>query len=299
MTVGGKIEGLIIGATGLIGRQIGSVLTDKGIKWQGTYGKRQESGLSKLNITDLKELEKFFSKHLPEVVFHCANLSGGVDFCERNPEIATGFHLNATKDIGNYCQRVEATMVFISSDYVFDGTKSSYKEEDLPNPLNLYGRLKLQAEQWIEQNLKKYIIIRTTNVYGWDPQTVTPNYVMGLYRTIKEGKVFNAPSFLWGNPTYVSDLAEAIVELYMKEADGIFHVVGSSFINRFEWAIEACKILELDCSLINEFKKPSPMCVIRPLRSNLNIEKFTKSYKTVLHDVSSGLNIMKTNMGLN
>lgn len=284
---------LVIGANGLLGRQFGRVLTAEDIKWQGTYNKRPQEGLPKLDIADSQEVERFFFKVRPRVVFNCANLAGGVDFCEKNPGMASDFHLNATRNIGNCCKRIDATMVFVSSDYVFDGTKISYKEEDLPNPLNLYGSLKLKAEEWIQRNIEKYIIVRTMNLYGWDPQTVTPNYIMGLYRTVKEGKVFNAPSYLWGNPTYVGDLAEAIVELYRKRAVGIFHIVGSSFINRFNWAKEAAKILGLDHSLINELREPSSVSVRRPLKSNLNTEKFTRTYETILHDVYAGLNLMK------
>lgn len=292
----GDVKCLIIGVNGLIGRRVGSLLSKKDIRWKGTYNKRSEDGLLKLNITNPADVEFIFSKFSPEAVFHCANLTGGVDFCESNHKIATEFHLNATKNIGSHCKDIDATMVFISTDYVFDGSQRFCKEENLPNPLNLYGRLKLQAEQWIQKNLKKYLIVRTTNVYGWDPQTATPNYIMNLYRALKDRKPFDAPSFLWGNPTYVGDLAEAIVELYIKKVSGLFHVAGSSFINRYEWAMEACKILELDCSLVNEIKQPSPNMSPRPLKSCLTTDKFTSSYKTVLHDVSCGLKLMKSDM---
>lgn len=291
-----NIECLVIGANGLVGRRVGKLFSDKDIKWKGTYSKRPEEELLKLDITNSAEVEGIFSKFSPKVVFHCANLAGGVDFCEANPDIATEFHLSATKDIGTHCKDIDAMIVFISTDYVFDGSKESYREEDEPNPLNLYGRLKLQAEQWIQKNLKKYLIIRTANIYGWDPKTVTPNYMMNLFNAIKGRKIFNAPSFLWGTPTYVGDLAEAILELYLKDANGIFHVVGSSFINRFQWAKEACQILGLNSSLISEINKPSANMVPRPLRSRLDTSKFRKSYNTVLHDVTDSLKLMKEDM---
>lgn len=293
---GENIQSLIIGANGLVGRQIGRQLDNKGIKWKGTYSKRAEDLLLKLDITNPADVEDIFSKTSPDVVFHCANLAGGVDFCEANPNIATGFHLKATKEIGSYCKDIDAMMVFISTDYVFDGTNVPYKEDAATNPLNLYGRLKLEAEQWIQQNLKRYLIIRTTNVYGWDPTTVTPNYIMGLYRSVKDGKSFNAPVFLWGNPTYAGDLAKAIVELYTKVANGIFHVVGSSFINRYEWAVDACKILGLDRSLLNKIEHPSPNMIPRPLKSWLNTDRFTSSYKAELHNAYDGLMLMKSDM---
>lgn len=288
---------LVIGANGLVGRRIGRDLTNRGIKWVGTYGKRAEESLLKLDITEHSELKNIFSEISPSIVFNCANLAGGVDFCEANPDKATDFHIEATMAIGRHCKDIDATMVFISTDYVFNGANGPYKEDDAPDPLNLYGGLKLKAERWIQDNLQKYLIIRTTNVYGWDPDTVTPNYIMGLYRSLGNGKPFNAPSFLWGNPTYVGDLSGAIIELYIKKANGAFHVVGSSFINRYDWAIEACKGFKLDSSLINEIKQPSANMVPRPMKSWLCADKFTKSNETILHDVSAGLELMKTDMG--
>jgi len=289
-----NIQGLIIGANGLIGREIGRLLSKKGILWVGTYSKRPLNGLVPLNILNSQDIKEVFSRFSPDAVFHCANLAGGVDFCEKNPEAAGDFHLNATKNVGSYCKDIDALLVFISTDYVFDGTDAPYREDAVTNPLNLYGRLKLQAECWIQENLKRYIIIRTTNVYGWDPETVTPNYVMAAYRACRDKKIFNAPSFLWGNPTYAGDLAEAVLELYLENAAGVFHVIGNSFINRYEWALKAREILILDGLSVNEIKKPSSEMVRRPFKSWLNTEKFVKSHKTILHNVTDGLRLMKS-----
>lgn len=296
MNTGSGVESLIIGANGLVGRRLRDILTRDSVTYIGTYNKRREDDLLELDITDSRKLGELFGRYSPKVVFNCANLSGGVDFCERNPKEAADFHLNATKEMGARCKDIKAKFIFISTDYVFDGKNGPYKEDDPVNPLNLYGRLKLGAEEWIRSNLSDYLIVRTTNVYGWDPQTQTPNYIMGLYRALSQGKNFNAPSFLWGNPTYAADLAGAIVELYLKKANGIFHIVGSSFINRFEWAMKTCHILGLDSSLISEIKDPSPNMVPRPLKSWLANDKFKRSYQTRLHDVDSGLTIMKESM---
>ena len=287
---------VVIGGNGLVGSRMCSELTKWNIAWEGTFCSRPKDGLIQLNVTDQSKVENVIKKYSPRAVFLCANLAGGVEFCESNPQTAMDFHLNAAKGIGICCKELGATLVFISSDYVFDGTKGPYREDDVTNPLNLYGRLKLEAEQWIQEKLKKHLIIRTTNVYGWDPQTVTPNYIMSLYRSLKEGRPFNAASFLWGNPTYVGDLVTAIIELFMNNANGLFHVVGRSFINRLAWADLACKVLKLNCSLINEIKEPPPDMVPRPLKSCLNTDKFTSRYKTVLHSASDGLKLMKSDM---
>lgn len=292
-----KVRAIVIGANGLVGRRVGKMLSGKRIPWKGTYHKRHEEGLARLDITDPAEIEGLFEKYSPQVVFQCANLAGGVDFCESNPTLAAEFHLSVTKDIAYHCGKIGAALLLISTDYVFDGTKGPYREDDEPDPLNVYGTLKLEAERWLAAHLKSHLIVRTTNIYGWDPATVTPNYIMGLYRSLKAGTPFNAPSFLWGNPTYADDLAAAMVELYEKKAGGVYHVVGPTLIDRFEWARHACKILGLDASLLKEVKAPLPTMVPRPLKSWLNTDKFMRSFKTVLHDADEGLELMKREMG--
>ena len=286
------MKALVMGANGLVGSRVMKLLGNA----VGTCHRRPQNGLLKLDITDAEGAGKLISRFSPEVIFHCANLAGGVNFCQSNPKAATDFHLNATKTIGNACSANKATMVFISTDYVFDGKKASYKEEDETNPLNLYGKLKLAAEEWVKANVAKYMIVRTTNIYGWDPETVTPNYVMGLYRALSSGKPFNAPSFLWGNPTYAGDLAGAAVELCMKKAFGVYHVVGRSYVNRFEWATRACEVFGLDKTLVKEIKKPPPGIVPRPMKSRLDAGKFTNSFETALHNIDDGLLLMKRDM---
>jgi dTDP-4-dehydrorhamnose reductase len=291
-----EAECLVIGANGLVGRCLGRALSRNGIKWSGTFYSRQEDGLYRLDVTDKGKIEKFIAKVNPRVIFNCANLAGGVDTCESNPEKAKKFHLDSIRTLADVSSKIDAAFVFVSSDYIFDGTRGPYREADRPNPLNLYGRLKLEAEEFIKKNVKKHIIARTTNVFGWDPETRTPNYIMNLYRTIKAKKRLNAPSYLWGNPTYAEDLAEAISELYTKKASGVFHVVGASFINRYEWAKASCEILELDFGLVNEVRDPPANMVPRPLKSLLNTDKFTSSYSTVLHDVYGSLKLMRRAM---
>jgi dTDP-4-dehydrorhamnose reductase len=282
------VKYLVLGANGLIGKAITRQLADRK-EWVGTCFRREEPGLICLDITLPESLESIFSRTKPQCVINCTGLSGGVDFCEKNPETAARFHLDATKSIGKLCEDYHAAMAFISTDYIFDGSRSAYKEDDEPHPLNKYGELKLNAEQWIKQNVSRHIIARTTNVFGWDPETVTPNYIMSLYRAVTVKNQFKAPSFLWGNPTYVDDLASAIIELYSLGANGVFHVVGSSFINRYDWALKACNLGYWDKSLVTELKTAPDNMVPRPLKSNLDTSKFRNLCKTKLRDVDGGL----------
>ena len=279
---------LVFGANGLIGRAIGKQFEGK-YEWFGTYYKRKEPGLIKVDITSVDNLKEIFDEIKPSCVINCANLAGGVDFCESHPTLARKFHLEASIVIGKLCEKYNSTMVLISTDYVFDGENAPYKEYDEPNPLNVYGKLKLEAEKWLVNNVAKYRIVRTTNVFGWDPNTVTPNYMMNLYRAIKDNRQFEAPSFLWGNPTYVDDLASAIIELCSMEMSGVFHVAGSSFINRYDWAKKACRITGWDESLVIRVRNIPYNMVARPLKSSLDTRKFRELCKTKLSDVDKGI----------
>ncbi len=279
---------LIIGANGLIGRSVAQQLN--GIyNWQGTYYNHKELGLLPLDITKESDVSKIFEITKPNYVIHCANLAGGVDFCEKNPDLARSFHLDATIYLGKQCQKYGAKLIFISSDYVFDGKKKEYYEDDPTRPLNIYGELKLKSEIWITKNLQDYIIVRTTNVYGWDPLTKTPNYLMGLYYKIMKGGVFQAPTFLWGRPTYVKDLALAIIELSYSEAVGIFHIVGASFVNRFQWAKKVCQLANWEQKLVIPQETISKNMIPRPLKSNMSNAKFCKQFKTNLRGLNDGL----------
>ena len=287
---------LVFGANGLVGKAVVKQLKGK-YQWYGTYHKREEPGLIKVDITSKEELSSVFEHIKPNYVVNCANLAGGVDFCDKHPDLAKEFHFNANIRIGKLCEEYKSRKVLISSDYVFDGSKSSYAEEDEPNPLNVYGKFKLESERWIAKHVSSYTIIRTTNVFGWDPKTVTPNYMMSLYKTIKEKRTFPAPTFLWGNPTYVKDLASAIIELCTKDIDGLFHVVGSSFINRYNWAKKTCEAAGWDTSLITPLDEVPPNIIPRPLKSNLNTKKFESICKTKIRDVDDGIDAFIRDMG--
>jgi dTDP-4-dehydrorhamnose reductase len=153
---------LVLGANGLVGKAVVRQLKKGKYQWYGTYHKREEPGLIRLDITSKEELARVFEKTEPDYVVNCANLAGGVDFCEKHPDLAKKFHLDANSHIGKLCEEYNSRMVLISTDYVFDGSKGSYAEEDEPNPLNIYGRYKLESERWIAKHVSSYTIIRTT-----------------------------------------------------------------------------------------------------------------------------------------
>lgn len=289
---------LVLGANGLIGQQFIKVCKEKGIDRVGTRYSREKGNLRNIDFLEPEHLQEALGElcPAPAVVVNCVNLAGGVNFCEDNPELARKLHVDAVKQIVDWCLQKKAVFVYFSTDYVFDGKNPPYKEDDETGPLNLYGQLKLESEIYIKERMERYIIARTTNVFGWDPDTPTPNFLMYLYQTLREGKTFNTPSFLLGNPTYAEDLAKAVLELIDKKQFGLFHIVGSGYINRYDWAIKFCRMAGLDKDKIIEVKNPPENIVPRPFLSNLNIEKVSKIIETKLHGVDEGLQLLMNEM---
>lgn len=284
---------MIFGANGLIGGRIGRSLAAKGTKWVGTYNERPASGLCHVDIRQAEEVQEIMSRVRPAVVFHCANLAGGVDFCEKQPEAARSFHYNSTTTIGGWCRELESKLVYISSDYVFSDSPEPISETQAPKPLNEYGRLKLQSEEWIRENLKDYLIVRTTNVYGWDPNSQTPNYAMNVFRTVTSGKMLTAPTYLWGTPTYVDDLAEAILRLVDLGETGLYHVVGPDVVNRFEWALRICETFGLNRSLVRPVDVQPAGFIARPLKARLSTDKLDRLSLVRMLSLTAGLRKMK------
>ena len=281
---------LIFGGNGLVGKSFEKLLNRKDNFKTYTTSRVPNGDQIECDITDSKSIKDCFEKVKPSLVINCTNLAGGVNFCEDNPILSEKFHFEANKTMSQLSHESRIPFVLISTDYVFDGTKAPYSEEDEKNPLNEYGYHKLKAENWIKENTSKYIIARTTNVFGWDPITKTPNYLMQLFFNLNEGKPCNAPSFLSGNPTYVDDLSQAIVDLIKGENFGIYHVVGSSNINRYDWAVQFCDLFDFNKELLNDIKTAPEGIVPRPLESNLSYNKLESTLGYKLSTVEEGLN---------
>lgn len=283
---------LVLGANGLIGRAVTEEIP-VGYEWVGTTFSRVIKGMRSLNITSLEQIREIFRIIEPAYVIHCAGLNGGVDFCESHPDVAKEFHFTATIKLGEECLKYGAKFIFISSECVFDGKKELYSEVDEPNPQNLYGKFKADSEKWITDNLKDYLIVRTMATYGWDPFTVTPNAVMKLcFSIMKKEKTF-IPTFRWGTPTYVRDLAKAIVELCMTNEVGKFNVVGSSYLNRYDWLHRVCEVLGWDASLVVPLDSAPQGYIFRPHRIGLENKKFMSRYRTKLHTIEEALVLLQ------
>lgn len=174
----------------------------------------------------------------PDLVIHTAAMTD-VDGCERNPDVAHKVNAVGTRNVTLACQRCHAPMLYMSTDYVFDGTREEpYLEYDEPNAINEYARSKLAGEEFVRDLLNRFYIVRTAWLYSHGGN----NFVQKILELAEEQDELSVVSNEFGSPTYAPDLAEAIAQLIQHPLYGIYHLVNEGSCSRYEFAAQ---ILEL------------------------------------------------------
>jgi len=282
---------LLIGASGVLGRRLYNDAIKK--KWNalGTYCSHEYEGLSHLDLKDRKSVEKIFNFFKPGVVV----LAGGitdVDLCESRPRFAEEVNIKGTLDLAKRIKEHDAKMIFMSTDYIFDGKKGPYKEDDEPGPVNVYGRTKLEAENIIKSILDDYLIVRTAQLYGIDYRG--RNFAVKIMRNMKNNKKVYAADDFYCTPTYAGSLSESIIELIEKNKTGVYHAAGTDFINRCEYVHKIADIFGLDKDLIVRVKlKDLHLKAKRPEKAGLNADKLRKEIGAPLYNCEEGLKALK------
>ncbi|MEW6096740.1 MAG: SDR family oxidoreductase [bacterium] len=286
---------LIIGASGFVGSFLYEILA-KEDEVIGTFYPRESEvkGFQYLDITDRKSVEVLIREIKPHVIILTAALTY-VEYCEDHQKEAFDINVLGTTNVVLMAKEVNAKLVFFSTEYVFDGKKGPYSEIDLPNPISYYGKTKLEGERVIIDNLNDYLIIRTTVVYGYEKDG--KNFIMQLIQKNKDRQVMNVPLDQYGSPTFRDNLVAATIELIQKDKRGIYNVVGSEVMNRFDFSVLAAEILGLDKSLIipkttSELGQRAP----RPLNAGLKIDKVKQEIETKLLSPKEGLEILKAQL---
>ena len=242
---------LVLGGSGLIGNTF--IKThNKNFEITTTYNK---NSITFLNTNSLQcslpsgfgKLEEFLLLEKPDIVINSMGFSN-VDFCEANKKESFSLHVDATKKISNICSQINSRLIFLSSDYVFDGKKGNYSEEDTPNPINHYGFTKLEAEKIVLKNPLN-TVIRTSVIYDWDLRVRFFNYVIN---NLKKNKQVLATNDIFNSVTLVDSLIQSIFRLIILKKNGIFHVVDSTCVSRFEFAKMIAKIFNLNDDLVKK-----------------------------------------------
>lgn len=184
------------------------------------------------DIGNLAEVRNLFSSTTPEVVIHCAAYTD-VDGCERDPERAYRVNAMGTRNIAQCCEEMRARLVYISSDYVFDGSACvPYREFDRPNPLSVYGQSKHQAEWYTSRLCRRFVIVRTSWLYGPGGR----NFVSAILEKARRGEELKVVDDQLGAPTFTGHLAVALRKIVESDVLGIFHVTGQGRCSWYEFA---------------------------------------------------------------
>ena len=211
----------------------------------------------------------------------CAAGATDVERCESDLAWATA--ANHTGPLALAQAFPAVPFVFLSTDYVFDGTSpdAPYSETDATNPLSVYGRTKLAGEHAILDAHPRALVIRTTTVYGPDPQG--KNFLYTLRRLLSEGKPMRVPTDQLATPTYNEDLAAAILALLDTDATGLFHAAGPDFLSRYDFALQACALLGLPTATLSPVTTPElNQHAARPLLAGLRIDKLNATLSRAL-----------------
>jgi len=237
----------LTGSDGMLGQDIQRVFTDVELV---------NFTLNDFDITDPDRTLSVIKQASPDYLIHPAAYTD-VDGCENNPETAYRVNAVGAKNVTNACEEIGCPVIYISTDYVFDGTKEEpYLETDEPNPLNEYGLSKLNGERFVSSLTESFYVVRTSWLYGKNGK----NFVETISRLLLERDEIKVVNDQTGSPTYTYDLALKLRELIGKDY-GTYHITNSSKCSWYEFALEIATLKQSDTKIIpvtsDEYKLPA------------------------------------------
>ena len=286
---------LITGGSGLFGSKLAEVLVKSDCHVYSGYLEHVPPFGEKIriDITDGGNVERVFDRVRPDVVVHAAALTN-VDRCESDRDIAYKINVLGTRNIVTYASKYSSFLVYVSTDYVFDGNRGMYTEEDEPNPINYYGYTKLLAEYEVKERLNEYCIVRPSVIYGSVPATGKTNFVLWVIDKLSKHKEVKIVVDQWISPTLNTNLAYMVREIIDRQLDGVFHLSGATRISRFEFVKEIARVFGLDESLIIPISVADLSWVAkRPRDSSLDVSKAMKTLKNKPWSVDVSLATLK------
>jgi len=266
---------VVTGASGLLGREICRVLREQRHQVVGLGFNRAGQGLLKVDLTDTTEIVNFLVAERPDLVIHAA-AERRPEVCKYNPKAAEKLNVNSTGWLAELSNQFKFKLIFISSDYVFDGTSAPYDVCASTNPINLYGRNKVAAEKLVLDH--NGIVIRIPVLYG-PSQTLNEGSITAIAQNLRDGK-FKHDDWAIRYPTLTTDIAKVIGDLlgrHYSKLKGIYHWSGDEAFTKYEMAKIMAEILDLDVSKV-EGKQPSKDALPRPQDCHLD--------KTRIHNLA-------------
>lgn len=271
MSIENKI--LVTGAKGMLGQDLCPIFEDEGYEVI-------EAGHQDLDITDYDKAKAFIEKIAPQIIVHCAGYTN-VDKAEEEPELAHLVNGIGTENLAKICGEKDILMVYISTDYVFDGeSEKAYTPKDKTNPLSVYGKTKLEGENAVQKYCKKFYIARTSWLYGHHGK----NFVETML-SLKDNSEIKVVNDQKGCPTWTVDLSYGIMELIEENYDyGIYHVCGSGETTWYGFAHEIFNVAREKVNLKPCTTKDFPRPAHRPQNSVMENQEICRDWKSALRE---------------
>jgi dTDP-4-dehydrorhamnose reductase len=283
----------IIGGSSFIGSNFVKSFSKKNYEIKYSYFKNTplfKNGFQ-LDITNKETTKEFFKNNKSDIVIISTALTN-VDLCETNPNLAEAINVKGTQNIIDACKNSNIKIIYISTSAVFDGKKSEYNEEDKPNPTSVYGATKLKGEKIVIESNNPYLILRTDQPYGWKERWQHTNSVIRVIENLEKDQSFNEISNWYNSPTFVPDFVNATKSLIKNELGGIFHLVGSDFISRYEWSQKVAEIFNLNKKLIKEIDSNDLKLPVKRVNVHLSNKKLDDMIGHKMIGIREGLQIM-------
>ena len=285
-----KLKFLVTGSAGLIGRQVVKDLSETHEVFSCYNKSKPEHGnIIKMDLLNHEMISNVMSEKKPDVVIHLGAMTA-VDLCETDQDSAFKINSQATEILAKESSKMNTFIVYVSTDYVFDGNTGMYEENDVTNPLGFYGKSKLLGEKSIQNFSSDWCIARTSTPFGLHP--TKKSFPIWIIENLQKQNQIDVLSDQFTSPTYVPNLSKMLIEISERHLNGIFHVAGATKISRYEMASIISDKLNLDEKLlrkilINELKLEAS----RPKDSSLNISKATSILNEKPQKINQSLNL--------
>lgn len=261
------IKVLVTGAKGQLGSDVVNELTKRGIEAIGV-------DVEEMDITDEGACRNVIGQTAPDAVIHCAAYTA-VDAAEDNAELCRKINGEGTRNIAKVCKNLDIKMMYISTDYVFNGEgETPWQPDDAREPLNVYGQAKYEGELAMEELLTRYFIVRIAWVFGVNGS----NFVKTMLRLGKANGAVSVVNDQIGSPTYTYDLARLLVDMILSERYGRYHATNEGLCSWYEFAVEIFKqagMPEVQVTPVDSDQFPAK--AKRPTNSRISKEKLSEN----------------------
>lgn len=297
---------LITGSNGLLGQKLTDILIRRNQDNQATKitllaTSRGQNRNPKtdgytyldLDVTNPDMARQIIAKHVPDVIIHTAAMTN-VDSCETNPQACYALNVDAVASLAALAEEYKIHLIHLSTDFIFDGEKGPYKEEDTANPLSVYGKSKLLSEQAVQAMQGPWTILRTILVYGVIADPSHSNIVLWAKASFEQQKHLRVINDQSRMPTLVEDLAEACIACALGHHQGIYHISGPDLLTIDQIIAEVADFWKFDHALIETIDtKTLNQAATRPPRTGFHLDKAFKTWGYSPHTFREGLAIIE------